>query len=158
MNAQRWSLCVPEELCEEPQLWTSPVGSTAGGKEFIITQESCGIAAASGSCASHVNINYECGACPKDCGPGLVCAEGIRERGANTRFDICVPEDECGRDIVYYAWGGPPEIAFAEYRFVGSPSCTQNRYDDELSDLESDNDDLQDRLDAYEDLAEGYNS
>ena len=111
-----------------------------------------------------MNINYECGACPKDCGPGLVCAEGIIRRredededDSQISVDICVPEDECGRDIVYYAWGGPPEIAFAEYWFLGSPSCTQNRYDDELSDLESDNDDLQDRLDAYEDLAEGYN-
>ena len=101
-----------------------------------------------------MNINYDCGDCPKDCGPGLVCAERINAWGTNRFYDICVPEDECGRDIVYYAYGGPPDIAFAEYVHLGSPSCTQNRYDDELSDLQSDNDDLEDEIERYQELAD----
>ena len=37
---------------------------------------------------------------------------------------------------------------------LGSPSCTQNRYDDELSDLQSDNDDLEDEIERYQELAD----
>jgi hypothetical protein len=130
--------------------------STGGGKEFVITREGCGGAATSGTCDTHVNINYECGDCPEDCGPGLVCAERINAWGTNFFYDLCIPDDECGRDIVYYAYGGPPGIAFGEFRHIGAPQCTKNRYDDELEELEDEKEELEEELEAYEELAEGY--